>query len=47
MFQPRSQGLSSKRLGRASELAPGVKMRDPGNEVANVLGSFSEFCYKF
>ena len=40
--QPRSQGLSSSlplererfglRLG--SSLAPGVKMRDPGNDVA-------------
>ena len=30
--QPRSQGLSSYRLGRARR-DPGSKMRDPGNEV--------------
>ena len=37
-MQPRSQGLSSYRLGRArrdrhSSLARGGKLRDPGNEV--------------
>ena len=38
-----SQGLSSYRLGRArrdllSSLAPGSKMREPGNEVVSSLG---------
>ena len=33
ILQPRSQGLSSYRLGRS--LAAGGKMRDPGNEVAH------------
>ena len=34
MLQPRSQGLSS-------HCPLGVKMRDPGNEVANVTAPFN------
>ena len=39
IFQPRSEGLSSYRLGRArrDSLAPGGKMRDPRNEVGDIF----------
>ena len=46
-LQPRSQGLSSYRPGRARRLALGGKMRDPGNEVEKFI-EFIElfFCKK-
>ena len=45
--QPRSQGLSSY---RSSSLAPGGKMRDPGNEVADrhvAICTYFDFCFSF